>query len=287
MFYNPQKSGKGVSKEQARSEMKPFFKFWEIFGRKFWYLVQLNCLYGFLCIPVITLGPATVALTQVMRKFVLEQPIFVFAEFFGAFKKNFNLRAVLTGIFSLIFFAAFGFSMFISVVAVNVQPSGMVYFTLAMNMASGVVLLMVNSYIYPQIACLNLKMPAMLKNAGILCIAGFKRNVVTVLAFIVTFTVLTVVLLAWPFLVIMLPLLPFAQLAFVSVFNAYPVIQRYIINPYYEAQGEKNPELPDYGDETGLNGEKTGGTNTIFTDLGGKENPIDKKKVKSKGKLIK
>jgi len=67
------------------------------------------------------------------------------------------------------------------------------------------------------------------------------------------------------------------------VFNAYPVIQKYIVNPFYEAKGEKNPEIPDYSDSKEEAGEKT----TIFTDLGGKETPINKKNVKTSGKVIK
>ncbi|MCL1789433.1 MAG: hypothetical protein FWG33_03670, partial [Oscillospiraceae bacterium] len=92
------------------------------------------------------------------------------------------------------------------------------------------------------------------------------------------------VLFSWPFLTVLLPLMPFAQLAFFGVFNTYPVIQKYIINPYYESRGEKNPEIPDYNDSANENQtEKT----ALFTDLGGKESPIDKKKVKSTGKIIK
>ena len=285
LFYNPQKSGKGVSKEQSQSEQNSFFKFCDIFGRKFWYLMQLNALYLMLCIPIITIGPATVALTQVMRKFVLEQPIFVFSEFFSTFKKSFNFRTVATGIFTLILFVAFGFSMLISVAAVYGEPSGGAYLALALNTVSGIVLLTMCGYIYPQMACLNLKMPAMFKNAGILCVAGFKRNVVTVLGFTATFSILGVLLLAWPVLISLLPLLPFAQLAFLSVFNAYPSIQKYIINPYYESQGEQNPEQSV---TKGMTADSDNPESTaLFADLGGKEAPINKKNVKSTGKLIK
>ena len=63
-------------------------------------------------------------------------------------------------------------------------------------------------------------------------------------------------------------------------FNCYPIIQKYIINPYYEQRGEVNPEL-------------TGGTSSseesVFEDMGGKEKPVEKKKTSSgrgKGKTI-
>ncbi|MCL1903934.1 MAG: YesL family protein [Oscillospiraceae bacterium] len=287
LFYTPEKSGKGVSKEEAQREIKPFFKFWSLLGRKFWYLIQLNCLYLLLCIPIVTFGPATVALTRVVRRFVIEQPIFVFSEFFGAFKKSFNIRTVFLGITSLVFFISFLFSLFYSFYIVNAEPNGVNYFTLAMTMASGAVLLIVNAYIYTQIACLDLKMSAMLKNAGILCIAGFKRNIVILFGFVATILITSVIILSWPFLIILLLLAPFAQLAFFSVFNVYPVIQRYIVNPFYESLGERNPETQDYSGATSDESDERGGKTALFTDLGGQEMPIDRKKVKSSGKLIK
>ena len=215
-----------------------------------------------------------------MRKFALEEPIFVFSEFFGAFKKNLNIRGIGIGILSVILFGAFVFSLILSFFALNLESTGENYFNLAMTMTSGVVLLIVNGYVYIQMACLDLKISAMLKNAAILCVAGFKRNVITVFGFAAIVTLLLFALLSWSFVVVLLPLLPFAQLAFLSVFCTYPVIQKYIINPFYEAQGAKNPEIRDF--------EKTAHkTTALFTDLGGKETPIDKKKVKSQGKLIK
>jgi uncharacterized membrane protein YesL len=276
LFYNPHKSGRGVSKEEAQTEMKPFFKFFEIFGRKFWYLLQLNFLYMLLCIPIITIGPATAALTQVMRKFVLEKPIFVFSEFFTTFKNYFNLQTIAIGIASLICFAAsiFSIASYIGIAAAN--PGLQNNFMMAMGMIAGAVFLTMNTYIYPQIVCLELNMNAILKNSAKLCLLGLKRNVVTFLGFV---SIIILLVFFLPFSLIALPIAPFSWLAFLSVFNAYPVIQRYIITPFYEAQGQKNPEAHDFVKPA----EKT----NMFTDMGGKEIPIDKKKVKTTGKIIK
>jgi uncharacterized membrane protein YesL len=217
-----------------------------------------------------------------MRKFVLEQPIFVFSEFFGAFKKNFR-KSILMGLASFTFVVAFVISFFITAAAVNVNPGVESYLHTTMNMIAGVVFLSLCLYIYPQIACLDLSFSAMFKNAAILCIAGFKRNVVTILLYIVTFSILVFLL---PFSLIALAFAPFAQLAFLGVFNAYPVIQKYIVNPFYEAKGEKSPEIPDYHDTDTKASRGTAAAN-IFTDLGGSENPVNKKNVKTTGKIIK
>ena len=82
------KAGKGVQKGGPKK--KPFFLFWEIFGNKFWKFFQINLIFTLFCLPVVTFGPALAAMTQVMRKFVIGEPIFVFHEFKEAFKKNFK-----------------------------------------------------------------------------------------------------------------------------------------------------------------------------------------------------
>jgi len=277
LFYNPQKSGPGVSKNEA--EMKPFFRFFELFGRKFWYLTQLNALYILMCLPIVTIGPATAALTQVMIKFNLEQPIFVFAEFFSAFKKHFR-RTFLLGIVSFMFAAVFiVYALPYYSALAALYPGIESYFLMGMNMVAGAVFISMNSFIFPQIVRLDLSMNAILQNSAKLCLFGFKRNFITVIMFVVT---IFVMFMFYPFSLIALPIAPISWLAFLSVFNAYPTIQKYIIVPFYESIGERNPEqpaavLPPSADESPA----------IFKDLGGKEAPIDKKKVKTSGKIIK
>jgi uncharacterized membrane protein YesL len=277
LFYNPQKSGPGVSKNEA--EMKPFFKFFELFGRKFWHLTQLNVLYILLCIPIITIGPATAAMTHVMRKFVLEEPIFVYNEFFTAFKKYFKIKKTwLLGILSAgLFFAYIFYAMPYYDRLAAEYPTLESYFLMGMNMIAGAVFLTMNTYIYPQIIVLDLSMKSVFQNSARLCLLGLKRNIVTVVVFSL---LIYAMILFLPFSLIVLPIAPFSWLAFLSVFNSYPVIQRFIIIPFYESTGQKNPEIPDYTENVDKN-------TTLFTDLGGEETPVNKKKVKTSGKLIK
>ena len=70
----------------------------------------------------------------------------------------------------------------------------------------------------------------------------------------------------------LLPFLPASWIGLVICFNSYPVIQKYIINPYYEQRGEINPEL------MGEMEVEPDPEETLFEDMGGKETPIVKKK---------
>jgi len=267
IFYSPNKSGKGVSKNEP--EKKPFFKFFELVGRKFWKLVQLNLLYILMCVPIVTFGPATAALTYVMRKFTLEQPIFVFSEFFSAFKKNFK-QSFAVGLIDVVF------TYFIVQAAIFFFDAGD-NAMLSMTMASAAIFTTLNLYIYPQIVSLNLKLPAIFKNAALLGVVGLKRNAVTLVSFA---AIISLFFFTAPFSLIFILFFPLAFMSFLAVFNAYPVIRKFVIDPYYEAKGEKNPELPDYESKE-----------NIFTDLGGREQSVNrkvnKKNVKTGGKVIK
>ena len=92
-LFNYSKPGPGVDKNAPKK--KRFFYFFELFGRKFWKLVELNLLYLLCCIPVVTIGPATCGLVYILRNFANEKPVFMVSDFFDAFKSNFKQGFVL------------------------------------------------------------------------------------------------------------------------------------------------------------------------------------------------
>ena len=64
-----------------------------------------------------------------------------------------------------------------------------------------------------------------------------------------------------------LPFMPATLIGLMICFNCYPVVQKYVIDPYYEQRGEENPEYAYY--------KAPEGEEAIFTDMGGKEAPIN------------
>lgn len=270
LFYNNNVAGPGVSKN--RRQKKPFFRYWEMFANKFWTFFKINLIYFVFCIPVVTFGPATAAMTALMRNIYLERPQFVFHDFWQAFKKNFKQSFVI-GLLDVWFIvmAVFCFFFFTANMDNTDSPYWLYY---AMVLAVEIVILMMNFYIFPQIVALNLKLPQILKNSFILAFLNLKGNLITLAVFL---AYLTLVMFCLP-VVLLLPLMPLAWLSFTAMFTSYPAIQKFIINPFYEAQGLKNPEIPDYDDEE----------DAIFEDRGGEETPIKiQKQDKRGGKVIK
>ena len=282
-LFNYGKAGSGVQKGGPRK--KPFFLFWEIFGDKFWKFFQINLIYILFCLPIVTLGPATAAVTQVMRKFVIGEPIFVFHEFLDAFKKNFK-QSLAVGIVDIAFIAVILYNA--NYYFASLMNDGPLNdkIMLALSLAMCFILCMMHFYIYPQIVALKLKLPQIIKNSVILMIVGMKRSFIALLA---DGLLIFLMVMGFPYTTLVLPFLPAAWICFINTFCAYPVIQKHIIDPYYEARGEKNPEYARY--------ETT--EEAVFEDKGGFEAPseisvpkrtaqkTEKVKIKSGGKVIK
>ncbi len=271
-FFDYNKAGKGVAKNEP--EKKAFFRFFDLFSRKFWKLFQLNLIYMLFCLPVVTIGPATAALTHVMRKFILEKPIFIYSEFFTAFKKNFK-QSVILGIVDVALAALVIYSLIFYSTALSANSSLQDNVLFAITLATALFVIMMHFYIYPQIIALDLKMMAIIKNALLLTVLGLKR---TLLSLVLTLILGGLMVLLYPYSLVALPFLPAAWIAIINTFICYPVIQKHIINPFYESKGERNPELPEISTEEAL-----------FEDFGGREEIIPGKgkvKTNTKGKLI-
>lgn len=274
LFYNNNVAGRGIAKNAPKK--KPFFRFWELFLNKFWTFFKLNLVYFLFCIPIVTFGPATAALTAMMRNIYLERPQFIFYDFWRLFKKNFKQSFVI-GLVDIAAIALFIFTNRYFAGSPELDTASKIVYILAI--AAQVLFLMMNFYIYPQIAALNMKMSGILKNSLLLVFVNVGGELIT-LAFIASYV--TLIVLFGVFVLILTPLLPAAWIVFLSVFCCYPAIQKYVINPYYERIGEHNPELPDEDDDDD-------GEERVFEDQGGKETPLKLKKEKNKkhGKIIK
>lgn len=270
---NYSKAGPGVPKNGPKK--KPFFLFWEIFFRKFWKLVPLNIVYFLLCLPIITIGPATAGFTKVIRNFSQEKHAFVWSDFFEAFMKNLK-QALPVGIFDVLVTASIvlGFQIYPAMA----EQNSFYYVPYVLSISIGIILLIMHFYIYLMIVTVDLPLKNIFKNAFILSCVAIKKNLITLVC--VVLVIGGVFALSWyvsMFFLLLYPLIALSLAQMIICFNSYPVIQKYIINPYYEERGEQNPEtryLQPLDEEE-----------VVFTDKGGSEAPI-KGQQSRKGKII-
>lgn len=267
LFYNNNVAGPGVSKHEHK---KPLARFWELFTNKFWTFFLINMVYFVFCIPVVTIGPATAALTAMMRNIYLERPQFILHDFWIFFKKNFK-QSFLVGILDIAAIAGLAFSLSLYPVIPDGETALKVFFVLAV--VAELLFLLMSFYIYPQIVALDLKLIQIVENSLILICTNPLGELIAA-AFIAGYVVL---FLTIPLIIVsLMPFVPLAWLAFISFFCCYPAVQKHLIKPYYEKTGERNPEIPEWMEEEDI---------ALFKDSGGKDKPIKIEK-KTRGKKV-
>lgn len=184
-------------------------------------------------ITVLTWGWQTVGATYNLRSLVRGDSVFLWSDYFYAIRRNLR-QAFLFGIldiglifilvFDLVFFyplsASFGYGIMYGLVFSLI----LIYLTMRF-------------YIYPMMITFDLSIYKLLKNALILSLLGFKRNLLAVLGIALILVLNVVAILAGLSVGFSVPIiLPFfylaALLGFISMYAAYPIIKRYMIDPY-------------------------------------------------------
>ena len=268
-FFDYEKAGVGISKNQPKKKRPVVF--FEILGRKFWKMIQLNLIYLLFCVPIVTIGPATSALVFILREFTMEHPVFLFSDFFEAFKKNFK-QSIVMELIDVVFIAL----MWVAIPTYkSMAESGspVWYVPLVLCVSITVMFVLMHFYIHLMIVTVDLKLTAILKNAFFLSFLGAKTNLLTLL---------WVVLLGlfhflfFPYTILLMPFISFSFLSYVVCFNSFQFIQKYIIDPYYASSAEPDEAVA----------EPVGEEEVLFQDMGGKELPIKSKKSVPKGRKI-
>jgi hypothetical protein len=136
-------------------------------------------------------------------------------------------------------------------------------------MAFGLTLLIMNFYIFPMIIAVDLNLKQIIKTSFFLTARALLTNLLTLFIFAVIVFAFVFGSLYNFLTLIFLPIILLSLLVFITVYRSYPIIQKYVINPFYEARGELNPELLIGKSDSGL-----------FTDKGGTETPIKAKNNK-------
>lgn len=273
-----EKAGAGISKNAPKK--KPFFLFLEMYFGRFWKMLKLNMLTFIFCIPIVTIGPAIAGMTRVLRCYALDKDAFIWHEFWKGFSQNLK-QSVPAGFIDIL--CAVSLICAIQVypaMAETAEGNGTFFYVLCViSVSFALTVLMMNFYAFPMITSTDLSFKNIVKNSFYLVCLGLKKNLITLLIILLTAAVITVGTLVSPLTLILIPLWAISFLGFVIMFNSYPLIQKYVINPFYEAKGMDNPEY-DYLKP--LDAE-----DAVFLDKGGEEAPVEgTSKKKKKGRTI-
>jgi uncharacterized membrane protein YesL len=233
--YDYDKEGQGVGKDVA---MDPgFIRFFKVIWNKFGQLVILNIIYIFACAPIVTIGPATAALTYVLRNMSQSKPVFFISDFVEKCKTCFKQAFLITVIDVLAAVAIYFSFMFWSDPSVGI-PSFFRPFALVVTLIVAYILICMNFYIFPMLVSFDLSLKNLVKNSIILAMYKIWHNLAMVL-FILAIVVICFLLGLLSFPIILT--LVFSVIFLFNNFLVYPLLVKYVALPT-EAAEENNEE---------------------------------------------
>ncbi len=299
LFGSFQNAGPGIDPNAPKK--KPFFRFWEILWRSSGKLFSLNIIHALLHAPlflsliiyletnnaltvplaifmvilqIFLEGPIMAGCARVLRLIVLDKPCFLGDEFKKGFSKNL-LPSILVWLLDMVVIASVVCGFYVYPVLMQQVGSKLVYIPYVISVAVALILLFMNFYLFPMIVATDLKLKSAFSNAFKLSCASPKQCLITLGGCILMLAIVIVLIMINSLFMGLLAFFPAAFIGYLVMFVNYPVIQKYVINPYYEQSGEQNPE-----EDAPISEEER-----VFTDRGGTETPIKKEKPK-KGKTI-
>ncbi len=195
----------------------------------------------------LTWGWQSVGSTYVLRGLFRGDAVFVFSDYFHAIKKNFK-QAFFLGLIDFIFTAVLivDFIFFYYRTGVTFGMD-LMYFTI---FAMGIIYIVMRFYLYHLLITFELSNFKIIKNALIFSVLGIKRNIMALLGFVVCLALnIFLIILLLPIGISIPLVLPFvyilALFGFISTYAAYPIIDRYMIQPYETSTEEITDGVQD------------------------------------------
>ena len=208
---------------------------WTIFSRQMEISVLTTAdyvLFGLSALMILTFGPVRVGVTYIVRNLFRGKPVFVMQDFFDTIKRNFR-QAMIYGILDLgiVFLLIFDIIFFNLNYGMNFVLDTMLF----MVWCLALLYYFMRPYIYLMIVTFDLSLFKMFKNAIRFTVLGVKRNFMFLLGTIILLLLEYVLMFAYFPLAVIMPfvIIP-AMIVTMSVYAAYPKIQQYMIDPFYE-----------------------------------------------------
>lgn len=191
----------------------------------FWGFAQLNMIYIISCIPIISIGSATIAFHKLCCKLIRGEHVFIYSDYWDEFKKNFKIGIFLGLMIIIVIFDLLIITTnLISYNYNNLSFSFTIYCTLSILF----IFLLTNFTIYLVTLFANIELGILLsiKNAFILSIVGGYNSL-----FITIFNlfIFIISLMFFPYSFIIFFFLGFYFLFFTNCFFAWPIIDKYVV----------------------------------------------------------
>lgn len=199
--------------------------------------------YGISALLLVTFGLSNAGAAYCVRGYTRGEPIFLMSEFFSCIKRNFR-QALIIGVLDLCFSALLVFDYIFWSGQQGFINAILTYFSLFLC----VLYFFMRFYIYTIAITFDLSVFKIFKDAFLLSFLGFKRNFVALIGIVLVVALNLQIFFLLPSLGIMLPIIiTVATLMFISGYASYPVIKKYMIDPFYPDSDES--DYDDGGEE--------------------------------------
>ncbi len=233
-------------------------------------------------IPLILLAPFTAGLTLVTRNFVREEHAFVWSDFWEAVKNNWKYF-LLNGVVIYLAYVVLSYSLIYYYTRAASEPLFYILFWLCILIT--LLFLFAQYYIPVMFVTFDLRFGQIYKNALIFILAGLGRNFLITVLLVALLCLVLLIPLPFTILaaVILILFFLFSFISFLINFTVYPVIDRYMVQPYYRKL-EEEKESADVKREEDPLAEKFPG---LFENDAAEEEEPKEKYVYINGKLVK
>ncbi len=176
-------------------------KFYSVLDTVTFFLL-LNILWICMCLPVITIFPATAAMFAVMRQYVMNKDTGIFIPFFRFFKENFRQSMILS-----VFYIVFIIVLYLNWGLIGSINLNMYIPLLVSLFLLGIIVSFTTVYIFPMMVHYKLPLKGVLKNSFLFSLRYFPSTILCII-----FAALMILLL------VRFPITSLAVFSFISYF---------------------------------------------------------------------
>lgn len=240
-YNNP---GPGVPKNEP--EKRPFFRFCELYFRKFWKLMLANLLYVLVSLPVVTRGMAEAGLTYVTRNYSREKPVFLPSDFWDTIKKN-RKQSFWFGLAELLVGAVVAYSLYYYVMACTVKVSFGTVIPLAIALFATLMFVFMRYYLYLQLITFKFSGKQIVRNSALFAAAGVKQNAVITGVLLAIYVLVYLGLAYLPWFTLGIVIVGYVTVfpafrSFLIQYTVFPLVKKAIIDPYYKEHPDEDVE---------------------------------------------
>lgn len=202
--------------------------------------VPSTATYVLLCIAalgIFTFGLSNAGSAYIIRGYNRGDPVFLISDFFSTIKRNWK-QAIVVGVIDIVLIVVLLYD-FLFWNQGGFLNGIFQYFALFLC----VLYFFMRYYIYTILITFDLSIYKIFKDAFLLSFLGFKRNLLALFGIALVVIANMYLCILYIPIGIMLPIiLTIGVVMFISGYASYPVIKKYMIDPYYDENPDENPD---------------------------------------------